>query len=125
MRESFMSSRQKQQKPPPAATRFADRSPVVNRSGIDPADRGSKRKLTRPWEVLTGTGRGIMDVSSLAAAFVGMQAGRLQTEVATRMLKMSNDSQKAALQLLDAGQSNASQAANAAMGLGQNLDITV
>jgi hypothetical protein len=66
-----------------------------------------------------------MDVSSLAAAFVGMQAGRVQTEVATRMLKMSNDSQKAALQLLDAGQSNAGQAANAAMGLGQNLDITV
>ena len=66
-----------------------------------------------------------MDVSSLAAAFVGMQAGRMQAEIATRMLKMNNDSQKAVLQLLNAGQSNASQAANAALGLGQNVDITV
>jgi Putative motility protein len=66
-----------------------------------------------------------MDVSSLAAAFVGMQAGRMQVEIATRMLKMSNDSEAAVLQLLNAGQSNASQAPNAALGLGQNLDITV
>ncbi len=66
-----------------------------------------------------------MDVSSLAAAFVGMQAGSLQMAVATKMLKMSNDSQAAALQLLQAGQSNSAQSANAAMGLGQNLDISV
>jgi Putative motility protein len=66
-----------------------------------------------------------MDVSSLAAALVGMQAGRMQLEVATKMLKMSNDSQAAVLQLLQAGQDNAGQAANAALGLGQNLDITV
>jgi hypothetical protein len=66
-----------------------------------------------------------MDVSSLAAAFVGMQAGNMQVAIATKMLKMSGDNDKAALQLLQAGQNNAGQAANAALGLGQNLDITV
>ena len=66
-----------------------------------------------------------MDVAAMAAAFVGMQAARTQMEVAAKMLKMSNDSQKSALQLLDAGQSNAQSSANAALGLGQNLDITV
>jgi hypothetical protein len=67
----------------------------------------------------------VMDVSSLAAAFVGMQAGNMQVAIATKMLKMSGDNDKAALQLLQAGQNNAGQAANAALGLGQNLDITV
>ena len=66
-----------------------------------------------------------MDVASLAAAFVGMQAGNMQVAMATRMLKMSSDNDKVALQLLQAGQNNAGQAANAALGLGQNLDITV
>ena len=66
-----------------------------------------------------------MDVASLAAACVGMQAGKLQVAMATRMLKMSGDNDKAALQLLQAGQDNAGQLANAAAGLGQNLDITV
>ena len=66
-----------------------------------------------------------MDVAAMAAAFVGMQAARTQMEVAAKMLKMSNDSQKSALQLLDAGQSNAQSSASAALGLGQNLDITV
>jgi hypothetical protein len=49
----------------------------------------------------------------------------MQVAMATRMLKMSSDNDKAALQLLQAGQENAGQAANAAMGLGQNLDVTV
>jgi len=66
-----------------------------------------------------------MDVSSLAAAFVGMQAGNMQVAIVTKMLKMSGDNDKAALQLLQAGQNNAGQAANTALGLGQNLDITV
>lgn len=66
-----------------------------------------------------------MDVAAMAAAFVGMQAARTQMEVAAKMLTMSNDSEKSALQILDAGQSNAQSSANAALGLGQNLDITV
>lgn len=66
-----------------------------------------------------------MDVSSLAAAMVGAQVGRVQLAVAARMLKMSSDDDAAVLQLLQAGQQSAVQLANAAAGLGQNLDISV
>ena len=66
-----------------------------------------------------------MDVSSLAAAMVGAQVGRMQLAVAARMLKMSFDDDAAVLQLLQAGQQSAVQLANAAAGLGQNLDISV
>lgn len=66
-----------------------------------------------------------MDVSSLAAAMVGAQAGRIQLAVAAKMLKMSTDNQASVLQLLDAGQQNIGQLASAASGLGQNLDISV
>jgi hypothetical protein len=65
-----------------------------------------------------------MDVSSLAAAMVGAMAGRTQMAVATKMMKMSIDSEASVLQLLQAGQQNAGQLSNAAAGLGQNLDIT-
>jgi len=65
-----------------------------------------------------------MDVSSLAAAMVGAMAGRAQMAVATKMMKMSIDSEASVLQLLQAGQQNAGQLSNAAVGLGQNLDIT-
>ena len=65
-----------------------------------------------------------MDVASLAAAMIGAQAGRTQLAVATRMLKMNIDSEGSVLQLLQAGQQNAGQLANAAAGIGQNLDIT-
>jgi hypothetical protein len=64
-----------------------------------------------------------MDVSSIAAAMIGAQAGRTQMAVATKMLKMSIDSQASVLPLLQAGQGNAGQ--NAASGLGQSVDISV
>jgi hypothetical protein len=66
-----------------------------------------------------------MDVSSLASAMVAARAGQTQLAVAAKMLRMNLDSQKAALQLLNAGQQNAGQLANAAAGLGQNVDISV
>ena len=66
-----------------------------------------------------------MDVSSIAAAMIGAQAGRAQMAVATKMLKMSIDSQASVLQLLQAGQGNAGQSANAASGLGQSIDMSV
>jgi hypothetical protein len=66
-----------------------------------------------------------MDVASLAAAMIGAQAGRTQMAVAAKMLKMSIGSEASVLQLLQAGQQDAGQLANAAAGLGQNLDITV
>jgi hypothetical protein len=65
-----------------------------------------------------------MDVASLAAAMIGAQAGRTQMAVATKIMKMSIDSEASVLQLLQAGQQNAGKLADAAAGLGQNLDIT-
>lgn len=61
-----------------------------------------------------------MDVGSLAASFMAMQAGALQQQVATRVTKMGLDSQARVLQLLQPPQ----QAA-VGPGVGGNLDISV
>jgi hypothetical protein len=66
-----------------------------------------------------------MDVSSLAAAMVGAQVGRTQTAMAAKMMKMNADNAASIVQVLEAAQQNLSQLANAASGLGQNLDISV
>jgi hypothetical protein len=66
-----------------------------------------------------------MDVSSLAAAMVGTQTGRLQLAAAAKMLKMNADNAASIVQVIEAAQKNAAQLMNAAAGLGQNLDITV
>jgi hypothetical protein len=64
-----------------------------------------------------------MDVSSLAAAMVGAQAGRTQMAMAAKMMKMNADNAASIIQVIEAAQQNLSQLADA--GLGQNLDITV
>ncbi len=66
-----------------------------------------------------------MDVSSLAAAMIGAQMGRLQLAAAARMLKMNADNAASIVQVIEAAQKNAAQITNAAAGIGQNLDITV
>ena len=66
-----------------------------------------------------------MDVSSLAAAMVSAQMGRLQLAAAAKMLKMNADNAASIVQVIDAAQKNVAQLANAAAGIGQNLDITV
>jgi len=66
-----------------------------------------------------------MDVSSLAAAMVGAQVGRLQLAAATKMMKMNADNAASIVQVIEAAQQNLTQLANAAAGLGQNLDISV
>ena len=66
-----------------------------------------------------------MDVSSLAAAMVGAQTGRLQLAAAAKMLKMNADNAASIVQVIEAAQTNAAQLMDAAAGLGQNLDITV
>ena len=72
-----------------------------------------------------GRDRGMdMDVASMAAAIMGMQAGRIQMAAAAAMLKNSADSGKSALALLQAGQNNTAQLANLAAGVGQNVNIT-
>jgi hypothetical protein len=66
-----------------------------------------------------------MDTSSLAAALVGMQSSALQQQIATRVTKISLDSQASVLQLLaPAGQGANTQAA-LALGVGGQLDRTV
>lgn len=66
-----------------------------------------------------------MDVSSLAAAMVGAQAGRAQMAMAAKMMKMNSDNAASIIQVIEAAQQNLDQLANAAAGLGQNIDITV
>ena len=66
-----------------------------------------------------------MDVSSLASAMVSAQTGRLQLAAAAKMLKMNADNAASIVQVIDAAQKNIAQLANAAAGIGQNLDITV
>lgn len=66
-----------------------------------------------------------MDVSSLAAAMVGAQAGRLQLAAAAKMMKMNADNAASVVQVIEAAQENLNQLSSAASGLGQNLDISV
>ena len=66
-----------------------------------------------------------MDVSSLAAAMVGAQLGRVQMAAAAKMMKMNADNAASIIQVIEAAQKNLGQLANAAAGLGQNLDISV
>jgi hypothetical protein len=66
-----------------------------------------------------------MDVSSIAAAMVGAQAGRSQMTVAAKMMKMNADSAAQIIQFIEGSQQNLEKLANAASGLGQNLDISV
>ena len=61
-----------------------------------------------------------MDVSSIAASLVAAQAGNLQQQIATSVLKQNIDSERSVLQLLQPAPS----AANLAPGIGGNLDIS-
>jgi hypothetical protein len=65
-----------------------------------------------------------MDVGSIAAAFVAMQAGQLQEAVAAKMLRMNADASAGVAHLLDAASQNFNRLANVASGIGGNLDIT-
>ena len=65
-----------------------------------------------------------MDMSLVMAAMTA-QAGNLQTQVATTVLKSNLDAQKSAVMtLLGAGNQSASSLANVAAGIGGNLDVT-
>ena len=66
-----------------------------------------------------------MDVSSLAAAMAGAQVGRTQLAMAAKMMKMNADSAASIIQVIEAAQQNLDTLADAAAGLGQNLDISV
>ena len=62
-----------------------------------------------------------MDTASLAAAAMMSQAGALQQQISTSVLKQNIDSEKSVLQLL---QPAAPSSANLSPGIGGNLDIS-
>ena len=66
-----------------------------------------------------------MDVSSVAAAMAGARVGQTQLAMAAKFMKMNADSAASTIQVIEAAQQNLNQLADAAAGLGQNLDITV
>ena len=65
-----------------------------------------------------------MDMSLVMMA-MALQAGKLQTEVATTMLKSNLDAQKSTVQtLLGIGGQSTASLANVGAGIGGNLDVT-
>ena len=65
-----------------------------------------------------------MDVASLAASFLAMQAGATQQAVTMKMMKMNLAAEASAVQLLTQPQLGSS-GANLASGVGGNLDVSV
>lgn len=61
-----------------------------------------------------------MDVSSIAASLVAIQAGNLQQQIATSVLKQNIASERSVLQLLQP----AANPANLPSGVGGNLDTS-
>jgi hypothetical protein len=65
-----------------------------------------------------------MDTSALIGALVASQAGALQQQIATSVLKQNINAERSVLQLLEPTP-QASPTANLAPGVGGNLDISV
>jgi hypothetical protein len=65
-----------------------------------------------------------MDVTSLAAAFVGAQMSRMQTAVAAKMMRMNADQAASVAQLLQSAQENVARLANVAAGIGHNVNLS-
>jgi hypothetical protein len=65
----------------------------------------------------------IMDLS-LITALIGAQTGQLQLAVAARVAHMNADDSSSVVKLIDAAQQNFAPLANAAAGIGTNLDIS-
>ena len=65
-----------------------------------------------------------MDVGSIAAAFVAMQAGQLQEAAAAKMLRINANASADAAKPLDAASQNVNILANVASGIGSNRNIT-
>ncbi len=63
-----------------------------------------------------------MDISSIAAAVIGVETSRMQFAVAARLMRIGGDQQASALKLIDAGQQTVDRLANVVAGAG--LDIT-
>ncbi len=66
-----------------------------------------------------------MDPASLVAAMAGAQASAAQMALAAKMVRMNADAAASVAQVIDAAQQNIQRLADAAAGLGQNIDIRV
>jgi hypothetical protein len=64
-----------------------------------------------------------MDMMSMVSSILSAQAGNVQTQIATSILKSNADSEKSAVQTLLGGQT-APSTANLGPGIGGNLNIT-
>jgi hypothetical protein len=66
-----------------------------------------------------------MDMMSMVSGMLAAQAGNMQMQVATTLMKTNADAEKSAvLTLLGAGQQNTSSLASVGAGVGGNLDVT-
>ncbi len=66
-----------------------------------------------------------MDMMSMVSGMLAAQAGNMQMQVATTLMKTNADAEKSAvLTLLGVGQQNTSSPANVGAGVGGNLDVT-
>ena len=65
-----------------------------------------------------------MDPASLVTAFVSAQTSRAQFAVAAAMMRMNADAVRSAAQVVQAAEQNAQRFADAASGIGTNLNIT-
>ncbi len=63
-----------------------------------------------------------MDMMAMVSSILAMQAGGLQSQIQTSIIKRNNDAEKFAVQMLLGGQT--SSPANLGPGVGGNLDIT-
>jgi len=66
-----------------------------------------------------------MDPVSLATALAGAQMSEAQMAIAAKMVRMNADNAASVVQVLDAAQKNMASLANVAIGIGQNLNISV
>jgi hypothetical protein len=64
-----------------------------------------------------------MDMMSMVTSILAMQAGNVQSQIATSIIKSNADAEKFAVQTLLGGQS-APSTANLGSGVGGNLNIT-
>ncbi len=65
-----------------------------------------------------------MDPVSIASGLVAARVAQTQLAVGAKLMRMNANAEASVAQLVDAASQNANRLADAAAGLGQNLDIT-
>jgi hypothetical protein len=63
--------------------------------------------------------------TALVGAIMASKTAQLQQAIAARIMKMNAGNEQAFVQLIEAASQNAAKLANAASGLGQNVDIQI